>query len=202
MNSDIISWINQSLSNKSFWLYFSIRKSPGDGLCFIHSLAISLLSQARSNNITTQELLQKLKYETLVNIDFYEQFYDGSTGDGLVTLMNEYILHKRYNTSYGDMVPNVMANAIGITIIIISKLIDSYSVQMVCPRHITNCTSSTVIIFKIGEHYDGCVLHEFAPIHSGIADLKYKFVSRHTFDNIEILPNYEHGVVIDKIGRA
>ena len=60
----------------------------------------------------------------------------------------KYVTHKQYDTSYGDIVPFIMSNAICINFMIIIQLADSYRVQLV------ECVANdrpTLLLFKSAE---------------------------------------------------
>ena len=95
-------------------------------------------------------------------------------GDGLKSLYsgannyiaNNYIAHKLYNTSYGDIVPYSMSNAIHVNFVIVIYLVDSCRVQLV------ECMANnrpTIILLKSGEHYDAITpsVHN-TPIYSAL----------------------------------
>ena len=144
--------IQLSLDNDRFWLTYNIAKSPADGHCFVHSIAKSLGSQLPEHVCFKKEaLLEKLKIETHENAHQYVDYIDGVGIQSLYSGVNKYVTHKQYDTSYGDIVPFIMSNAICINFMIIIQLADSYRVQLV------ECVANDrpiLILFKKGEHYD------------------------------------------------
>ena len=97
------------------------------------------------------------------------QYVDYIDGDGIQALysgVNKYVTHKQYDTSYGDIVPFIMSNAICINFMIIIQLADSYRVQLVeCVEN----NRPTIILLKSGEHYDAITpnVHN-TPIYSAL----------------------------------
>ena len=71
--------------------------------------------------ISSQGILDALKQEIISNMEMYRPFVDGASQESLINAMNAYVLHKIYNTLFGDNVPQIVANALGINIIIIKK---------------------------------------------------------------------------------
>ena len=66
-------------------------------------------------------------------MEMYIPFIDGASQESLINAMNAYVLHKIYNTLFGDNVPQIVANALGINIIIIKKTEHLHNVSIVCP---------------------------------------------------------------------
>ena len=62
----------------------------------------------RSAKIIFLNLLQR---ETSLNIDTYSVFVSDISVN-ITELMDEYILHRYYDTRYGDAIPLIMANAL------------------------------------------------------------------------------------------
>ena len=68
--------------------------------------------------------------------------------------MNAYVYHKQCDSLFGDIVPNIISNALKITIIIISKTDNGvFRVNEISPR--TNSQIGYGIVYKDGMHYDG-----------------------------------------------
>ena len=154
--NDICQWLNVTLSDGSFWMNHVIHKSPADGHCLIYSLVTGIESMHPSWRISSQRILDALKQETLSNMEMYIPFVDGASQESLINAMNAYVLHKIYNTLFGDNVPQIVANALGINIIIINKTEHLHNVSMVCPYGNGSFeTSKYVFVYKHGLHYDG-----------------------------------------------
>ena len=67
-------------------------------------------------------LLEKLKKETYDNAYQYIDYIDGDGLKSLYSGANNYIAHKLYNTSHGDIVPYIMSNAIHVNFVIVIYL--------------------------------------------------------------------------------
>ena len=117
----------------SFWMNHVIHKSPADGHCLIYSLVTGIESMHPSWRISSQRILDALKQETISNMEMYIPFVDGASQESLINAMNAYVLHKIYNTLFGDNDPQIVANALGINIIIINKTEHLHNVSIVCP---------------------------------------------------------------------
>ena len=75
---NVLTNIQLSLDNDTFWLTYDIIKSPGDAHCFVHSVAKSWFSQLPDNSYFNKDvLLEKLKKETYDNAYQYFDYIDG-----------------------------------------------------------------------------------------------------------------------------
>lgn len=103
----------------------------------------------------------KLKFikETHQNKDAYLPFVNNNCISELRNGLKEYILNKNYDTAFGDLVPLIAANALGINIIIVSKQ-RSYEDVLVIPDNHKHHKS--VCILKTGDHYDSLFLRRNA----------------------------------------
>ena len=70
----------------------------------------------------------------------------------------EYIILKKYNTSYGDLVPVIMANALMINILLVIQNGTACGVQLLSPRCHVEKQQRTIRLYKKGEHYDAILL--------------------------------------------
>ena len=135
-----------------FWNEYEIHKSPGDGHCLLHSVISSLHFQS-SVNLTISELIQGIIDETSTKSDFYKDFMKGSLYD-LYRGLNAYVNYKVYDTSFGDLVPHIISNAIHVNITIVSG-----TQNQGYATHLVPCTASEtqhdIVIWKAGKHYDG-----------------------------------------------
>ena len=107
--------------------------------------------------VSKDYLLNLLQRETSLNIDTYSAFMSDISVN-ITELMDEYILHRNYDTRYGDAIPLIMANALKKDILIIeysSTVIDR--VRHVSPTFVPNQKVSPVVLFKCGEHYESCL---------------------------------------------
>lgn len=145
--------ISDMIKSDRFWHNHRIVKSPGDGHCFIHSVVFSYNDQI-SGLITPTEVLQKITHETTENWDKYIPFIENENEGRLLYKLDEYVTHKRYNTSYGDIVPMIVATTLHVNIIIVSG--NSDAVDTICVQSTANVNDDTwvVMVYKNGEHYD------------------------------------------------
>ena len=68
--------------------------------------------------------------------------------------MNAYVYHKQYDSLFGDIIPNIISNALEINISVISKTGNCvFRVNEISPR--TNSPIGYAIVYKDGMHYDG-----------------------------------------------
>ena len=99
-------------------------------------------------------LLEKLKNETYNNASRYVELIDG---DGLTALhsgVTEYIYNKKYDTSYGDLIPNIIANAIMKNIIIVMKTKGNTRIELIS---CLEANQPSILVYKNGAHYGGIV---------------------------------------------
>ena len=76
-----------------------------------------------------------------------------------MSLMNDYIIDKKYNTSYCDAVPLITANSLSLLICIIYKDNGQYRNHVVKPRYYSS-SCKHVYILKSGDHYDALIPNE------------------------------------------
>ena len=99
---------------------YTIVKSPGVGRCIMHSI-ITTVNVSNTSSARIDVLSAKLETETLVNYDMYMNFIDAE--DRVMALtngLNDYIVHKQYDTAFGDLVPIIIANALSVNLLIIT----------------------------------------------------------------------------------
>ena len=133
-----------------------MRESLADGHCVIYSMVTGIESMPPSWRISYQDIIDALKYETLTNSSLYTPCVYGASQESLVKGMNAYVSDKIFKTLYSDMVPQIVASALRINIIIVSKMGDLHEVPILSPY--TNDSSGTnknVLVYKTGLYYDG-----------------------------------------------
>ena len=113
--------ILKKLKCDAFWSKYKVVTSPGDGHCFIHAAVNSLNGIASASNFHVSVLLKYLLDETVHNADRYIDFIDGNGRESLLHGLNEYIHDRRYDTSFGDLVPIILANALSVNFLIIQN---------------------------------------------------------------------------------
>ena len=92
-------------------------RSTGDGHCLLHSVASSLWYQANVK-VNTEDIINVIRDKiTTSSLDYIDRF-NGSIHDSNQCVY-AYINDKIYNTPFGDLVPEVIANGLNININII-----------------------------------------------------------------------------------
>ena len=137
---------------------YELHKSPGDGHCLIHSVLFGLKSAGVI--IEKQNIISAVETETIAHCSKYMSFYVNPSIETLLCEMTDYLHHKHYDSSFGDIVPYILANALEINIVIMhdmSFIYDPYVVK--CDN---SCVDSNFItVCKRGMHYDAMTLkHE------------------------------------------
>ena len=100
---------------------YGLIRSPGDGQCILHSVASSLWYQANVK-VNTEYIINVIKDEiTTRTLDYIDRF-DGSIHD-LDDSLFAYLNDKIYDTSFGDLVHEVIANGMNINVNIIDGLL-------------------------------------------------------------------------------
>ena len=76
---------------------------------------------------------------------------------GIQSLRNgvtDYLCHKLYDTPYGDIIPNIMSNAIMTNVLLIIEHEGSYSLQLIkCIEEYRH----TLLLYTRGAHYDAII---------------------------------------------
>ena len=62
-----------------------------------------------------------------------------------------YIYNKKYDTSYGDLIPNIIANAIMKNIIIVMKTKGNTRIDLIS---CLEANQPSILVYKNGAHYD------------------------------------------------
>ena len=101
------------------------------------------------------DVIRLIRDETLLNIDTYVSFLVNGTIEELKTYMNLYLCHKIYDTPYGDMVPLILSNALGLTLLILSKTAPESHYEV---RPVGNGTKNHLLVYKYQDHYDAIVV--------------------------------------------
>ena len=131
-------------------------RCPGDGHCLMHAMTLSLNSQLHTDFplYSVPTLLDIVQHETCSNLHNYVEFIRGNSCDIILEQMHNYITHKDYNSTYGDILPMILANALSIDIQITSSDADMQLQTIVKAR---NDAVNTVVICKSGDHYDAMI---------------------------------------------
>ena len=106
----------------NFWENYIIWKSRGYGHCFVYAIVNSHNSQHPENQpLDTQSVFDLLKSETMNNMSVYTPYIRNESPEILIQEMDEYIIHKRYKSLYGDNVPIIEARALCVNVAIVSN---------------------------------------------------------------------------------
>ena len=103
------------------------------------------------------EIVRLMYHETMSNLDMYTDFLINGTSTDLIYYMCLYLYDKVYDTPYGDMVPLVLANALGLNLIIISKSTMGYDIRQVCCG-VLDGSNNCLLVYKSSDHYDGITI--------------------------------------------
>ena len=149
---------------RDFWAHYRIVKSIGDGHCILHSLA-TCLNYYYVKEFSVSWLLEKMKHECTINYNRYIPFMDGDI-NYFYNKMNGYVLYKEYDSSFCDLMPYIMANALKEQIVILEST-DCFHALNAIPQvesvsKLTKITSLShlyhvIVLYKEGYHYDACV---------------------------------------------
>ena len=92
------------------------------------------------------------------NVTDYILCIDDNSQIKLFAYLNLYISNKVYDTTFGDLVPIIVANAIGMNLVIIDHANDEYKCHIVpVVKNASPSRANSVIIIKEGEHHNGLV---------------------------------------------
>ena len=133
--------IRKGLRDGSFWLSYNIKRSPGDGHCFVHSVKSSLNSQL-GVDITIDKLRVLIRNETVSNINESLTVVDENSQNVLMKGLYNYFERKMYDSTYGNMVPEVTANGFDVNSIIVENVVMITYVIVLAkmPTCLPNCT--------------------------------------------------------------
>ena len=151
----------QYLTPTEYSIVYRIKFAPPDGHCLIHSLLFSI-----NCGMTSLNLLNSLVSEFYANLFDYSLF---CTDVDLVMQFNNYIYNKVYNSSAGDMIPLIAANAINRSIIVYNS---NFNItNTIHPRNISLLPPARVIFRN--EHYDALFIDSEA-CHALISSSSHK----------------------------
>ena len=134
---------------------FRVIISPGDGYCLLHSLSLSLKSQfPDSHALSINGLINFLKKEAILHKERYLSAFENNSSNSLLHGLSEYIHNRVYDSVFGDIVPQLLADSLGIDICILYRdgQLWKHTPVMSCRK-----AKSCVFIFKIAKHYDAVV---------------------------------------------
>ena len=96
------------------------------------------------------------KWKGVDNIGAYRAFLINSKAGYILTSFKSYAELKKYNSDFGDMVPMLATNTLGIKIVSVGIPESSSKTRIFYPTNL-NKNTRTVYIVKNGDHYDGIV---------------------------------------------
>ena len=149
----------RAMYDGTFWLFFDIEQSLGDGHCLLHSFIASMKSQyPQLPPIEMTALLNSIVSETYANLSAYVHFLIDSPSSVILHGMMRYVRNKVYDTVFGDLVPLIMSNAFDTNLVIITKAEHGHSFQTIEPCKAGGSGDRTnVMLYKESDHYDPVV---------------------------------------------
>ena len=136
------------LINKRLWIKCM---TVGDGHCLLHALRISWFHQiAKSSVPSYEEIRMKIFEETITSSARYKPFLNES--ESLIHQTHQYLLQKHFNSTYGDIVPYILANGLSIELYIIDES-NSLQVTHVVPE--VADAAQRLLIHRDRDHYSG-----------------------------------------------
>ena len=112
------SKLRHLVNSGNIWGRFNIIKSFGDGHCLLYSIIESMRYQHNCIKINLNKLTECITVELLVNKQFYTDSTDYRSERNIEDALNMYIHSRIYDTSFGDLVPIIIANALCVNIAI------------------------------------------------------------------------------------
>lgn len=153
--------IQEYLRNNSW----SIQQSRGDGHCLLYSVCSSWNNQFRNQPVLDYHKLKSEFYiETITNVNIYSSFLVPATTSNLIHGLKHYVLHKRYNQSFGDIAPLIVSNTLNIDLNIVNERNDSTVQQLTV--HSSNGKPSVghLNIHRKADHFNGLVFNDSASV--------------------------------------
>ena len=133
-----------------------IETSPGDGHCLLHSILTSYTHQLQNHPmITLSSIKASLTYEIHDNSVRYLPFVENNSVGALGRGMQAFLVDRHYDQSFGDLVPMILANALGLQINIIDERDDGSLNEMVMSPEggLIQC----IHIHRRDEHFNGLI---------------------------------------------
>ena len=93
--------------------------------------------------------------ENINNSDMYTPFNKNRLKESLCNGLKAYVLHQMYYTSFGDLVPQIVVEALELNTIIIHKMGDTNDLDILSPWYSDSLYDRCVMVFKNGLHFDG-----------------------------------------------
>ena len=136
----------------------TILNSRGDGHCLLYSVVNAWNYQYKFPKLDFQGVKSSIIRETTTHFEIYLPYFEPPTRQAIISDMNSYLFKKRYNTQYGDIVLNIVANGLNLNL----HLFDedkhgsgSFREETVTPygyksRH-------TIVLHRLGDHFNAIV---------------------------------------------
>ena len=158
--SEYVRALKDELDTGVFWSSYKVFESPADGHCLLHSVTKSFNAQHGGlNELSLKHLISMIKVETLQNESEYLPVIENMSIENLTNGLHNYIVNRRYDTSFGDLIPVIVSNALKANIIILEKLVNGNRVHAVENR--SGADNVKIIIHKTGYNYDAIVLSAY-----------------------------------------
>ena len=148
------SIIGQEINDGTFWKKYHIQNVPADGLCLTHSTQKGYnVTQLKDLNL--DDMLKGIKNETILNRSLYANVYQNQ--EDLIMEMNNYIENNYYDSTFGDILPNIISKFLNINIAIIIKDRYDYRIEIIPFNEREMTSENTVFVIKEGLHYDSVI---------------------------------------------
>ena len=96
---------------------FNIVSTRGDGHCLLYAIVGSWQHQIdHTNKLCLESIKCQLFNESVANSTKYLAFLPNTTRASYTKQLKNYIVHKIYDSPYGDLVPTILANTLSIKI--------------------------------------------------------------------------------------
>ena len=133
-----------------------VLRTIGDGHCLLHAVILSWQHQRPElSPPSLYNLKCDIFVESLKRFDDYICYLsDVNSGEQYIRFLSDYILKKRYNTCFGDLVPSIISNALCVKLKIINVHGNGTdSVVVISPS--SNAPSGSLLLHRHNEHYSG-----------------------------------------------
>lgn len=152
VNSDAIHVSDRSMNG------WSVVPSPGDGHCLIHSVNTSWRNQIHHKPPMDNDAIKALVFtETVSHADQYLPFTEDCSVASLMHGLHTYLLQRRYNQSFGDLVPCIMANAMNVHINIMNETSNGEirKVDIAPEQRTGRSPARNLLVHRLKDHYNG-----------------------------------------------
>ena len=103
-------------------------------------------------------VISAIENETLAYFSKYMYFLENVSIENLISEMDAYLYRRQYDSSFGDLVPYILANALTVNIAIVSKMEFDYDVIVVGGDDMRCVNNDFITVYKCGMHYDAMTL--------------------------------------------